>query len=93
MVAILGVGTTRFTQKLERTIVSLGIKAARLALSDAGLAPAQIDGAFVANALGGMLFGDTTIGQTLLREVGLRRLPVVNVENACTSGSSALSLA
>ncbi len=93
MVAILGVGTTRFTQRLERTIVSLGVEAARLALSDAGLAPARIEGAFVANALGGMLFGDTTIGQTLLRDVGLRRLPVVNVENACTSGSSALWLA
>jgi acetyl-CoA acetyltransferase len=40
-----------------------------------------------------MLFGDTTVGQTVLSGLGVRGAPVVNVENACTSGSTAAWLA
>lgn len=93
MVAILGIGMTSFGRHLERTIGQLGLEATRAALADAGLAAADIECAFVANALGAMLFGDTTLGQRILSEGGVRRVPVVNVENACTSGSTALWLA
>lgn len=93
MVAIIGVGMTPFGRHLERTIAQLGLEAMRAALADANLPPSRIEAGFVANALGAMLFGDTTVGQTILAEGGVRRVPVVNVENACTSGSSALWLA
>lgn len=93
MVAILGVGLTAFGRQPDRTLTQLGHEAARAALADAALGPQALGGAFVANALAGLLFGDTTVGQTILSGIGIRGIPVVNVENACTSGSSALWLA
>lgn len=93
MTAVVGIGLTAFGRHAERTLASLGREAALGALADAGLEPQAIDGAFVANALAGILFGDTTVGQTILAPIGLRGVPVVNVENACTSGSTALWLA
>lgn len=93
MAAVLGVGVTPFGRQPDRSLASLGQAAARAALADAGLAPSDLDGAFVANALAGVLLGDTTVGQSILAGIGVCGIPVVNVENACTSGSSALWLA
>ncbi len=93
MSAVVGTGITAFGRHPDRSLASLGLEAARGALADAGLGAKAIDGAFVANALAGILFGDTTIGQTILAQIGIRGVPVVNVENACTSGSTALWLA
>ncbi len=93
MVMVLGGGMTPFGRHRDRTLAELGRAATRAALADAGLAPRAIEGAFVANGLAAILFGDTTVGQTILGEIGVRGVPVVNVENACTSGSSAIWLA
>ena len=64
-----------------------------MALKDAGLSPEQGEIGFFSNAFAGRLFGDFTIGQNILWEIGINRIPVVNVENACTSASSAFYLA
>lgn len=93
MVYVLGTGITPFGRHIERTIDQLGKSAALLAIRDAGIGVKQVEAGFVANALGSMLFGDTTIGQTILSGIGVRGVPVLNVENACTSGSTALWLA
>ena len=93
MTAVVGIGLTAFGRHVGRTLASLGHEAVRGALADAALVPKAIEGAFVANALAGVLFGDTTVGQTILAQIGIRGVPVVNVENACTSGSTALWLA
>lgn len=93
MVFIVGQGQTPFTQHLERSIVTLGREAAALALADAGLAPAAVEAGFFANALAGQLFGDSTLGQSVFDAAGVRGVPIINVENACTSGSSAFWLA
>lgn len=93
MVAITGAGILPFGRREDATIEALGAQAARLALADAGVAPRQIDACYFANALGSQLFGDTTIGQAVCARIGLRAVPVYNVENACTSGSTALHLA
>lgn len=90
---VAGVGLIPFGKHLQRSLVDLGAEAAFLALRDAGLAPARVEAGFFANALGSRLFGDSTIGQNVLWEVGVHRVPVVNVENACTSGSTAFYLA
>ena len=46
--------------------------------------------AYFGNSVAGILTGQETIrGQIALREVGIARIPVVNVENACASGSTA----
>ena len=93
LVRIIGVGMTPFGRHPERSLADLGVAAVREALADADVPISAIGAAYFANALGAMLFGDMTIGQPLLARVGLTRVPVVNVENACTSGSTALWLA
>lgn len=93
MAAIIGVGTIPFGQYPERTIDSLGAEAVRLALVDAGISTDRIQAGYFANALGSRLSGDTTIGQSICAKLGIRRVPVLNVENACTSGSTAFHLA
>lgn len=91
-VMIAGIGAVPFGKYPERSLVSLAAEAAILALRDAGLAPGEIGLGVFANALAGRLFGDSTVGQNVFAGLGIPRIPVVNVENACTSGSSAFYL-
>lgn len=92
-VAVVGVGITAFGKHLEKTTVDLGVEAAHHALRDAGLSAKNIDAGFFSTVLATRLFGDATVGQNVFWEVGINRVPVVNVENACTSGSTAFYLA
>lgn len=92
-VKAIGAGIIPFGKHPERTLVGMGAEAAFLALRDAGIPPSGVEAAFFSNGLASRLFGDHTIGQNVLWEVGIHRIPVVNVENACTSGSSAFYLA
>lgn len=92
-VAVVGVGMIPFGKHPGRTLVDMGAEAAYLALKDAGIKSTQVEACFFANGLAGRLFGDFTVGQNVFWEVGINRVPVVNVENACTSGSTALYLA
>ncbi|MGQ0842623.1 MAG: thiolase family protein [Sporichthyaceae bacterium] len=64
------------------------------ALADAGLMPAQVGQVFVGNAAAGLLLGQEMIrGQVFLAGSGLGGVPIVNVENACASSSTAFMLA
>jgi acetyl-CoA acyltransferase len=62
--------------------------AVRAALADAGVGYDAIQQAYV-----GYVYGDSTSGQNALYGVGLTGIPVVNVNNNCSTGSSALWLA
>ncbi len=93
MVMIIGAAATLFGRRPGRTIISLALEAGLGAMHDAGLDNAPVGAGFFANALGAKLFGDMTIGQNVFAEMGLPRIPVVNTENACTSGSTAFCLA
>lgn len=66
----------------------MGAEAARRALSDAGLAYTDIQQAYA-----GYVYGDSTCGQKALYRVGMTGIPVVNVNNNCSTGSTALFLA
>jgi acetyl-CoA acetyltransferase len=93
---VAGVGMTPFGQHLDHTNGSLARWAVREALQDAGQGSttASVDVAFYATATHGFLQGQAMIsGQIALRAMGMGGIPVHNVENACASGSSALSLA
>lgn len=90
--AVAGVGMIPFGKYPERSLVDMAAEAAYLALRDAGLKPGQVETGFFANGLASRLFGDSTIGQNAFWEVGINRIPVVNLENACTSGSTAFYL-
>lgn len=92
-VYVIGTGIIPFGKHPERTLVDLGAEAAYSALKDSGIAPSRIGAAFFANGLAARLFGDHTIGQNVFWEVGINKIPVVNVENACTSGSTGFYLA
>lgn len=84
-VYIAGVGMTRFGKHPERTIESLGREAVLKALADAGAERDDIQEAFC-----GTTFGGTLIGQRVLRDFGITRIPITNVENACSSGATGL---
>lgn len=92
-VYVLGAAMTPFQRRSDDSLADIAAAAARAALRDAGIAPSRIESGYFANALGSRLSGDATLGQHVLAAVGVRRVPVVNVENACTSGSTALHLA
>lgn len=86
---IAGVGMVPFTKAGRSPAYdAMGAEAARLALADAG-----IDYAVVQQAYVGFVIGDTTSGQQALYPLGLSGIPIVNVNNACSSGSTALFLA
>jgi acetyl-CoA acetyltransferase len=66
----------------------MGAAAARMAILDAGLDYGDIDQAYV-----GYVYGNTTWGQTTLYQLGLSGIPIVNLNNACATGSTALYMA
>jgi acetyl-CoA acetyltransferase len=68
-------------------------QAVRAALDDAGLSPGDVGLVIAANALGGRLCDQGCIrGQSWLRDVDLGTTGVVNVDNSCAGGSSAMHL-
>ena len=93
-VYVAGVGMTRFGKFPDASVRSLAEEATAAALADATLSPGQVEMAFFSNATWGILHGQEMIrGQVALRHTGLLGIPIVNVENACASASSALYLA
>ncbi|SAK59541.1 thiolase [Caballeronia temeraria] len=66
----------------------MGAFAIREALADSG-----IDFKHIQQAYAGYVYGDSTCGQTALYRVGMTGIPVINVNNNCATGSSALWLA
>jgi acetyl-CoA acyltransferase len=93
-VYVLGTGMTRFGKHVDRAMKSLAAEAVQQALGDAGLGRDAVHVAFVGNAVQGVMSGQECVrGQVVLRELGFGRIPIVNVENACASASSALHLA
>lgn len=91
---VVGVGMTQFGRLLDTDIKSMVRQATEAALADAGVPKEALTAAFFANASQGHMEGQHMIrGQVALRSMGIGGIPVVNVENACASGSSAFSLA
>jgi acetyl-CoA acyltransferase len=90
-VEIVGVGMHEFGRHPDRSLKDLARVAVIRALVDAGLGVKDVQAAYSANAMAGLLQGQEMIrGQATLREIGMERVPILNVENACASGSSAL---
>src|SRR5258708_31322855 len=91
-VYVAGIGSTTFGKHLDRSLRSLGAEAVNLALKDAGVDAHAIQAGYCGSALGPMLQEETGVGQHVLWNVGIAGVPIVNVENACASGSTALHL-
>lgn len=89
-VDVVGVGMHPFGRHPGSSLKDMARVAVARALTDAGLGIGDIQAVYSANAMGGLLQGQEQIrGQATLRDVGIERVPIVNVENACASGSSA----
>ena len=89
-VYIIGAGMTQFGKHPDRGLRSLGFEACLNALRDAGITPKEIEAGYCGNALAPAIQGETGVGQNVFWEVGINGIPIVNIENACASGSSAL---
>jgi sterol carrier protein 2 len=86
---IAGVGMVKFTKAGRSPAYdAMAADAARQALADAGIDYRDVQQGYVS-----FVIGDTTSGQQALYQVGLTGIPIVNVNNACASGSTALYLA
>jgi acetyl-CoA acetyltransferase len=88
-ILVAGVGMIPFRKPGDHPpYYEMGAEAARLALADAGVEYGAMQQAFV-----GYVYGDSTAGQRALYEIGLSGIPIVNVNNNCSTGSTALFLA
>lgn len=88
-VVVAGVGMIPFTKPgASDDYATMGANAARAALADA-----RIDYQLVEQAYVGYVYGDSTAGQAAIYGVGLTGIPVINVNNNCSTGSTALFLA
>ena len=88
-VNVIGVGMTRFAKPgSSPDYHEMAREAGQLALKDAGIPYADVEQAFA-----GYVYGDSTCGQRAVYELGLSGIPVVNVNNNCSTGSTALFLA
>lgn len=91
---VAGVGMTRFGNHLGTRLKDLAAEAIRAALADAGIAPGEVEAAYMGNAAAGIVQGQEMIrGQVVLRGMGIERIPVINVENACATSSTAFQQA
>jgi benzoylsuccinyl-CoA thiolase BbsB subunit len=84
-VYLIGTGMVPFGRFPELSHREFAWPAVREAILDSGVGKDDIDVAYSASMLGGML-----MGQQVLGKIGLTGLPIINVENACSSGSTAL---
>lgn len=91
---IVGVGMTPFGRQPDKSFRQLAAEAVRLALADARCGTADIEAAWFANVGQGALEGQHGVrGQIALQAAGIEGIPVINVENACASASTALAQA
>jgi len=88
-VNVIGVGMTKFAKPgASEEYHVMASKAGKAALADAGVQYAEIEQVFA-----GYVYGDSTCGQRAAYEIGVTGVPVVNVNNNCSTGSTALFLA
>lgn len=94
---VVGVGMTPFNSPKksasqatnpESDYFDLAVEAAVKALLDAGITYDKVDQGF-----GCYVFGDSTCGQRVFYSLGMTGIPIVNVNNYCSSGSAGLWLA
>ncbi len=91
---VAGVGMTQFGRMMDQSLKTIAGDAIRAAIFDAGVGVHDIEAAWMSNAAAGVLTGQECIrGEVVLRPLGMGALPVVNVENACASASTAFNQA
>ncbi len=93
-VYIIGAGMIRFSKYPDKTVRHMAEETIRMALEDAGLDKKELQAGFFSNTFWGMYTNQHSIrGQVVFRGMGIDKIPVTNVENACAGASTALNLA
>ncbi|WP_296166738.1 thiolase family protein [uncultured Brevundimonas sp.] len=88
---IAGISMTELGKRPVDSVKTLTAEAVAAALTDAGGTVGDIQAAWFSNTRQPMLEGQNTVrGQIALRGLGITGIPIVNIENACASGSTAL---
>ncbi|AKU96625.1 3-ketoacyl-CoA thiolase [Labilithrix luteola] len=88
-VNVIGVGMTKFQKPGASDEYNvMAVNAAKAALADAKIPYSEVQAAYC-----GYVYGDSTCGQRSVYELGLTGIPVYNVNNNCSTGSTALMLA
>ncbi len=91
-ISVLGTGMSDMSRR-DLSPEAMGHHVVREALADAGMEPERLSMVVASNAMGGRLCDQGCIrGQSWLRKSGLGSVPVVNVDNSCAGGASALQL-
>ncbi|HEV2570913.1 MAG TPA: thiolase family protein [Beijerinckiaceae bacterium] len=85
-VCVIGTGLIPFGKYPDKTLAELGWPVVKAALREADVKPKQINAVFCGTALGGMM-----AGQRVMKALGTTGMPIINIENACSSSSSALA--
>jgi acetyl-CoA acyltransferase len=84
-VYVLGTGMIKFGRYPEKSVPELGGEAALLALKDAGVGIKDVE----MFACGNLYQSNAMVGQRILQQIGQFGIPVINVSNACATGSTA----
>jgi len=84
-VAIVGVSMLKFGRYPDKQVPELGAQAVLLALNDAGITLKEVE----IMVSGNLYQSNATVGQRILKEIGQTGIPVINVANACATGSTA----
>jgi acetyl-CoA acetyltransferase len=87
-VAVIGVGIVPFGRYTGRSAVDLAWPSVKQAIEDSGVPRERVNAAFCGSVYGGMMTGQRTLAR-----LGMTGIPVVNVENACSSSATAFHLA
>jgi acetyl-CoA acetyltransferase len=91
---IAGVGMTSFGKFVDRSYASLTGEAISAALCDSNAQPPDVQQVYYSNSTAGIIYGQESVrGQHAIRGSGLDGVPLINVENACASGATALNQA
>jgi len=85
-VCVIGTGMIPFGKFPDKTLAELGWPAVKEAIVEAVVPPKKIDAVYCGSALGGMLSG-----QRVMKSLGITGMSIINIENACSSSSSALA--
>ena len=84
-VFVIGAGQSDFGKTPGRTAPQMGRQAAVAAIQDAGMRPADLQAVFASRVFDAMV-----TSQSIMKDIGVARIEMVNVENACSGGATAV---
>lgn len=84
-VYVIGTGQSDFGKTPDRTISEMGGHAAEAAIADAGIEATELEAVFSSRVYDAMI-----TSQSIMKDLGVTRIEMVNVENACAGGSTAV---